>query len=403
LRLFLGISFLSAGIDKLTDPSYLDPSSRDYIGNQIALMAVGSPIEGFLTGVAVPHAILFGLLVMGGELLIGMAVLLGAPTRFSAVMGMLLNLTFFLSATWGVHPFYFGADLPYAVAWLTLALAGPGPFALDPLIGHWIKGESNAAPGTTTDTASNILPGSSPLTRRAFLGAGAAGLTLAGIAVTGLTWVLLHPRSQSALATAQEPGTPTPTTVPQQAVAPSPVATLSEVDAPTQQPTETAPPATTTEPSPTDTVEPIPTGTAQAEPPTEASQFTSPTDTPHPTEVPPANTPVPVPTDTPESGKQLLAAPGALPQGQALEFQLPTGQPAVLVHNEEGYSAYVAICTHEGCIVRPLAGGSVLVCPCHGAQFDPTQGGAVLRGPARRPLSSVPIVVAPDGSVYLNE
>src|SRR5437588_3570416 len=113
LRLFLAVSFLAAGFDKLGDPAYLNPSARDYIGKQIARFATGSPLEGFLLNFAVPNAGLFGIMVMGGELCIGLAVLLGLLTRFSAFMGMLLNLTFFLSATWDVHPFYFGADLPY--------------------------------------------------------------------------------------------------------------------------------------------------------------------------------------------------------------------------------------------------------------------------------------------------
>jgi Rieske Fe-S protein len=90
-----------------------------------------------------------------------------------------------------------------------------------------------------------------------------------------------------------------------------------------------------------------------------------------------------------------------LPEGKAAEFTLPSGDPAVLVHTKNGYSAYVAICTHEGCQVAPLSTGQ-LGCPCHGARFDATNG-EVIRGPARRPLSPVAILVDNDGSVYLNE
>jgi Rieske Fe-S protein len=117
--------------------------------------------------------------------------------------------------------------------------------------------------------------------------------------------------------------------------------------------------------------------------------------------VPPQAPPPAPPTAAPAAGRTLLAGPGALPVNQAAEFTLPTGEPAVLVHNQGGYSAYVAICTHEGCQVLPTGTG-LLGCPCHGARFDPTDG-AVVRGPARRPLSPVAIVVDPDGSVYLNE
>ena len=141
MRLFLGFSFVIAGLDKLNDPSYLDPASRDYIGQQISRFAPGTPLEGFLLNFAVPNANLFGVMVMGGELCIGIAVLLGLLTRFSAFMGLLLNLTFFLSATWSIRPFYFGADLPYVFGWLTLLLAGPGPYALDAFVKRWLEPE----------------------------------------------------------------------------------------------------------------------------------------------------------------------------------------------------------------------------------------------------------------------
>ena len=44
--------------------------------------------------------------------------------------GAAISLTLFLTATWTVHPFFLAADLPYAIGWLTLALAGPGLYSL---------------------------------------------------------------------------------------------------------------------------------------------------------------------------------------------------------------------------------------------------------------------------------
>ncbi len=392
-RLFLAISFISAGLDKLTDPAYLDPSARNYIGNQITGMALGTPLEGFLNNIAAPNAALFGVLVMGGELLIGLAVLFGALTRFSALMGMMLNLTFFLSATWNIHPFYFGADLPYVFLWLTLLLAGPGPLAVDSLVKKWVEeGDLIAAPAppppvpvkgarrgpSTQGQVRNARyapppppPTDSPsvMTRRAVLGTSVAGLALAGLLSAGLGWDLLHPGG-SARGAAQSSGSAggTATATPE-APASGQVA---------------APPGTDT---------PAPASQAAPSTDTPGSQAASP-----PTDTPPAPTDTPAASNT--AGKQLLAAPGSLPNGQALQFQLPTGEPAVLVHNDSGYSAYVAICTHQGCEVQPIQSG-YLGCPCHGAIFDTNQGGQPVRGPARRPLETVPVVVGSDGGVYL--
>ena len=49
-------------------------------------------------------------------------------------------------------------------------------------------------------------------------------------------------------------------------------------------------------------------------------------------------------------------------------------------------------CSHLGCQVRP--GGEFLVCPCHGSTFD--REGAVVRGPAQKPLTSYRVAVSED-------
>src|SRR5215469_1576982 len=125
LRLFLGITFIYAGIQKLSDPQYFHPSAARYIGNQIAAFASGSPMRGFLVNVAEPHAMLVGALVAYGELAIGLCALFGLLLRPAACCGMLLNVVFFLSATWRVYPYFYGSDIVFIFCWITLLIAGP--------------------------------------------------------------------------------------------------------------------------------------------------------------------------------------------------------------------------------------------------------------------------------------
>ena len=125
LRVFLGATFLYAGVQHLTDPSYFDPSKPGFIGHLIVQYAVGSPLHDFLLGAVEPRAVSFGYLVATGEIMIGLAALFGLLFRIACVAGLALNLTFFLSATWTVFPFYFGSDIVFAVGWLTLLLTGP--------------------------------------------------------------------------------------------------------------------------------------------------------------------------------------------------------------------------------------------------------------------------------------
>src|SRR5258708_1622495 len=141
LRLFMGVTFVYAGIQKLTDPQYFNPTARGYIGHQIAAFAIGSPLHGFLANVAVPHAALFGGMVAYGELAIGLGVLLGLLLRPAALFGLLINLVFFLSADWHVFPYFYGADIVFLFCWLTLLLAGPANQilpALDTRLVAWL-------------------------------------------------------------------------------------------------------------------------------------------------------------------------------------------------------------------------------------------------------------------------
>jgi len=125
LRIFMGLTFLYAGVQHLTDPTFFDPSSSGYIGHLITEYAIGSPINPLLIGIVEPNAIAFGYTVAVAESLIGIAVLTGFLFRIAAFAGLLLNFMFYLSATWNAFPFYFGSDIVFVMCWLTLLLTGP--------------------------------------------------------------------------------------------------------------------------------------------------------------------------------------------------------------------------------------------------------------------------------------
>lgn len=85
--------------------------------------------------------------------------------------------------------------------------------------------------------------------------------------------------------------------------------------------------------------------------------------------------------------------------GQALGAvsDIPTGggivTDGVVVTRDNGGSvhAFSATCTHQGCTVSGVEQGRI-VCPCHGSVFDAGTG-AVLSGPATRPLPVVDVAV----------
>ncbi len=63
------------------------------------------------------------------------------------------------------------------------------------------------------------------------------------------------------------------------------------------------------------------------------------------------------------------------------------------------FVAYERACTHVGVLVNYDPATKRLVCPAHGAIFDPANGGAVVQGPAKLPLPKVGIQVHADGTV----
>jgi len=57
--------------------------------------------------------------------------------------------------------------------------------------------------------------------------------------------------------------------------------------------------------------------------------------------------------------------------------------------SEEEYTAFLMLCTHNDCELE--ATSKMLVCPCHGSEFD--LKGKVTEGPAEKPLMEFDVVV----------
>jgi uncharacterized membrane protein YphA (DoxX/SURF4 family) len=62
--------------------------------------------------------------------------------------------------------------------------------------------------------------------------------------------------------------------------------------------------------------------------------------------------------------------------------------------------AYNAICPHMGCTAGYSSSSKVIVCPCHGSQFQVATG-AVIEGPAPHGLTKLSIIEGANGNLYL--
>jgi thiosulfate dehydrogenase [quinone] large subunit len=132
LRLFLGVTFVYAGIQKLGDPGFLHKGAPTYIGSQLHAFANGTPGGFILRAFAIPHPALAGVGVAFVEIAVGLLVLTGLFTQAAAAVGLALNLVLFLTNSWKTYPYFLGSDIVFVFAWLPFVLAGAaGQPALD--------------------------------------------------------------------------------------------------------------------------------------------------------------------------------------------------------------------------------------------------------------------------------
>ncbi len=333
LRLFLGGTFVYAGVQKLSDPGFLHAGAATYIGTQLHGFADGTPGGFILHAFALPHPVVAGIGVAIVEIVIGLMAAAGLLTRLVAAAGLALNLLLFLTASWHTTPYFLGPDIVFVFAWLPFVLAGA---ADQPALDHALVRPSPELVRRTTLGAD--LEGASPerrsaLTRRALIGElGALALGVAGIAAL----------------------------------------TKGEYRAPAAVNADTGGPAGH-----------HPGGTASG-PGGEASG-------------PGGGTSGSGAASVPDNAVK-LAASSRLPAQQGATYTDPAdGQPDIIIRQADGsLTAFSAVCTHAGCTVGYEAGE--IVCPCHGATYDPKTG-EVTGGPAPQGLAPK-TVIEQRGEIY---
>jgi len=172
LRLFLGVTFLYAGLQKLTNPDFLKSSSPISIHAQLLGATHSSPIHALITHL-VPIAPVVGVVIALGEVAIGLGVLVGLWTRVAAAAGMALSLGLFLTVSFHSSPYFTGSDIVFLFAWTPLALGG---VAGGPSLDTWMA--QDRRPGATASSGA--------VSRRYVVSKGAVtGVTALAVLVVG--------------------------------------------------------------------------------------------------------------------------------------------------------------------------------------------------------------------------
>ena len=171
LRLFLGVTFFVAGVQKLADPNFFRAGVPGSIQSQLHAAVHTAALPGMVR--LAEHApVAFGATIAVAEIAVGLGTVCGLWARVASSGGLCLSLVFFLTVSFGSWPYYYGSDIVFVFAWTPLVLGGPGRYALDDLRGR-------PAP----DAAAMWRPAGVPVPRRMVLSRGAAAAALAGVGV----------------------------------------------------------------------------------------------------------------------------------------------------------------------------------------------------------------------------
>ncbi|MCX4516973.1 Rieske (2Fe-2S) protein [Streptomyces anulatus] len=91
-------------------------------------------------------------------------------------------------------------------------------------------------------------------------------------------------------------------------------------------------------------------------------------------------------------GGEVIAATADIPEGGGVVF---AAQKVVVTQPQPGeFKAFSSLCTHQGCAVKDVSGGTI-TCPCHNSTFDAATGSPT-GGPATQPLPAREITVEGD-------
>jgi len=152
IRIFVGVTFLEAGLHKLGDPGWTQGGSsllkywmaaaavpeaparpaisyewyRDFIN-----LLINNHTEGW-----------FAWLITLGELAVGLALILGAMTGIAAFFGALMNMSFLLAGSGSSNPVLFTMAIGLMLAWKVAGYYGLDRYLLPMLGTPWHRGKA---------------------------------------------------------------------------------------------------------------------------------------------------------------------------------------------------------------------------------------------------------------------
>lgn len=150
VRLYVGYRWLTSGLGKLSNPAWTQTGEalKGYWQNAVRVPEPPArpPISfdwyrSFLeTLLAGNHYVWFSKLVVAGEILIGIALVLGVFTGIAAFFGAFMNWNFMMAGTASINPVLFPLAILLILAWKTAGWWGLDRWVLPALGTPWRPG-----------------------------------------------------------------------------------------------------------------------------------------------------------------------------------------------------------------------------------------------------------------------
>jgi thiosulfate dehydrogenase [quinone] large subunit len=367
LRAFLGVTFVYASLQKLANPDFFSQTAPGSLHQQMIGYIRSSPIH-LLIGHLLQFSTPLGILMSLGELAVGIGILAGLWTRIAAIGGMIISFSLFLAVSFHSSPWFTGADIVYFFAFMPIVVAGAGGvLSVDALIARRASREAGVE-----DPLVVAIPFSEAQASCGFHSKGrCSAIPNRRCSPSGCPYL---EGVRMTLAAGRIPDGVDRRTVVLGGVTAAAAAGAALLGAGV-------------------------VASAGRLAGGVKSQSTTPVTLAPPTTAPGSSTGGATTTTSP-LGTHIGAA-SQLPVGQSGYVTLPgSGDPGLVIQPASGqFVAYDAVCPHAGCTVGYSAANSVIVCPCHGSEFQVSNGG-VINGPAPTGLHPYTVTES-NGQLYL--
>ena len=146
VRLYVGWQWLEAGWSTVHSGRWAGPDAggalSGFINGALQKAAGDHPdVQGwygwFLQNTVLPHANAWSHMIAYGEVLVGVALIIGAFTGIAAFFGLFMNLNYLLAGTVSINPILFTLSIGLIMAWKIAGYIGADHYLLPYLGTPW--------------------------------------------------------------------------------------------------------------------------------------------------------------------------------------------------------------------------------------------------------------------------